>query len=130
MQISAWLWVGLGGFIGSVARYAVALALSPAAPGRFPWATFAVNCLGCALIGVLAGVLARPSVPESARLFLVTGVLGGFTTFSAFGLESFNLLRRGETGLALFYIHGSVVVGIVAVWWGLRLAPAQTVPPV
>ena len=121
-QMSAYLWVGLGGFLGSVARYAVAVALPPAASGRFPVATFAVNCMGCLLIGVLAGGLARTSAPESFRLFLMTGVLGGFTTFSAFGLESLALLRRGETMGAFLYILASVSVGVAAVWLGLRLA--------
>lgn len=118
--MSTYLWVGLGGFIGAVARYAVGAGLGAAPADRFPWATFAVNCLGCLLIGLLAGASAKASVPEPARLFLVTGLLGGFTTFSAFGLESLTLLRRGETILALLYILGSVLVGIAAVWLGLR----------
>ncbi|MGY0635257.1 fluoride efflux transporter CrcB [Luteimonas sp. A478] len=120
--MSAYLWVGLGGFLGSVARYALAVALGAAPTDRFPWATFAVNCLGCLLIGVLVGASAKASVSEPVRLFLVTGFLGGFTTFSAFGLESLILLRRGETSLALLYILGSVLVGITAVWLGLRFA--------
>ena len=66
--------------------------------------------------------LARAAAPESLRLFLITGILGGFTTFSAFGLESVGLLRRGEFGLALLYILVSVLVGIAAVWLGLLLA--------
>lgn len=120
--MNAYLWVGLGGFIGSVARYGVALWLAPGEIGRFPWATFAVNCVGCLLIGVLAGVFARAPAPDAVRLFAITGVLGGFTTFSAFGLESVTLLRRGDLGAALLYILGSVLVGVVAVWLGLRLA--------
>ncbi|MGY0560647.1 MULTISPECIES: fluoride efflux transporter CrcB [unclassified Luteimonas] len=118
--MNEYLWVGLGGFIGSVARYAVAVGLGAAPAGRFPWATFAVNCLGCLLIGLLVGILSKTSVSEPVRLFLVAGILGGFTTFSAFGLESLTLLRRGETSLALLYILGSVLVGIAAVWLGLR----------
>jgi CrcB protein len=119
--MNAYLWVGLGGFLGAVARYAIAVGLQPVASGRFPWATFSVNCVGCLLIGILAGVFARTPVTESIRLFLITGVLGGFTTFSSFGLESIALLRRGDFGLAMLYILGSVVVGIAAVWLGLRL---------
>ena len=118
----AYWWVGLGGFLGSIARYALAVGLPPAAAGRFPVATFAVNCIGCLLIGVLAGVLARVPAPESVRLFLVTGLLGGFTTFSAFGLEALTLLRRGDIGFALLYVVGSVLMGIAAVWLGMRLA--------
>ena len=118
--MSAYLWVGFGGFIGSVARYAVAVGFAPGPLGRFPSVTFAVNCLGCLLIGLLAGAFARTPVSEPVRLFFMTGILGGFTTFSAFGLESFALLRRGEPGLALLYTLGSVLVGIVAVWLGFR----------
>ena len=117
--MSAYLWVGLGGFIGSVARYAVSVGLGAAPADRFPWATFAVNCLGCLLIGLLVGA-SKASLSEPVRLFLITGILGGFTTFSAFGLESLTLLRRGETSLALLYILGSVLVGGAAVWRGLR----------
>lgn len=119
--MGAYLWVGLGGFIGSVARYAASVALAAPAAGRFPWATFAVNGVGCLLIGLLAGASARVPVAEPVRLFVMTGMLGGFTTFSAFGLESLTLLRRGETGLALLYVLGSVLVGIAAVWIGHRL---------
>lgn len=121
--MNAFLWVGLGGFVGSVGRYAVAVWLGPSEITRFPWATFAVNCIGCLLIGLLAGAFSRAPVPEGVRLFLVTGVLGGFTTFSAFGLESLVLMRRGEVGIALTYILGSVFVGVAAIWLGLRLTP-------
>lgn len=122
--MSAYWWVGLGGFVGSVARYAVALWLGGSTAGRFPWATFGVNVVGCLLIGLLAGVFARSPTPESVRLFLVTGLLGGFTTFSAFGLETLGLLRRGDVGLALSYALGSVLLSLLAVWIGLRLAAA------
>lgn len=123
-QMNAYLWVGLGGFLGSIARFGASMALGPISPGRFPWATFAVNCLGCLLIGLLSGAFSRSGVPESVRLFVITGLLGGFTTFSAFGLESVALLRRGETGLAVLYILGSAALGVAAVWLGLRLTSA------
>ena len=123
-QMSAYLWVGLGGFLGSIARYSVALLVPASATSRFPTATFIVNCLGCLLIGLLAGLSTRMSIPEHVRVFLITGILGGFTTFSAFGLESVNLLRRGEFGFALLYVLGSVFVGLLAVWLGFRFASA------
>ncbi|MCM2309798.1 MAG: fluoride efflux transporter CrcB [Steroidobacteraceae bacterium] len=115
------LWVGLGGLLGSIVRYAVAIGIGGTEPDRFPWATFVVNCIGCLLIGLLAGWFASAPVPEAARLFLITGVLGGFTTFSAFGLESLSLMRNGELALALLYILSSVLVGVLAVWIGVRI---------
>jgi len=120
--VGNFLWVGLGGFIGAVARYAVAVAMGPAATLRFPWPTFTVNVLGCLAIGLLAGYFTRVPAPEHLRLFLVTGILGGFTTFSAFGVESLGLLRRGDHALGLAYAGGSVLVGLLAVWLGFRLA--------
>lgn len=122
--MTAFLWVGVGGFLGSVARYAVAVALAGhPVQSRFPLATFAVNLLGCALIGVLAGLWERhPFLDPRLRLFLITGVLGGFTTFSAFGLETLGLLRDGKVAMAGLYIMSSVLLGVLAVWIGFRLA--------
>jgi len=117
------LLVGLGGFIGSVVRYKLGgVVLHMTAQGRLPYGTFTVNVLGCLLVGVLAGIAERYEVfgPDT-RLFLFTGLLGGFTTFSAFGLETVALIRRGEPGTAALYAAGSVVLGIAAVWIGLKL---------
>lgn len=117
------LLVGLGGFIGTIARYKLGgVILHMTVQGRFPLGIFAVNILGCLLVGLLAGIAERYDVfgPE-ARLFLFTGLLGGFTTFSAFGLEAMSLIRRGDLGTAALYAGGSVVFGITAVWLGLKL---------
>ena len=116
--------VGLGGFIGSIARYLLGgLVLQMTAQDRFPAGTFVVNVLGCLVIGLLAGAFERhPGFGPDVRLFLFTGLLGGFTTFSAFGLEAVVLLRRGELATAALYAGGSVVLGIAAVWVGLKLA--------
>jgi len=117
------LLVGLGGFIGSVARYKLGgLVLHLTAPERFPYSTFAVNVLGCLVVGILAGLAERYELfgPDT-RLFLFTGLLGGFTTFSAFGLDAMFLVRRGELWVAALYAGASVVVGITAVWLGLKL---------
>jgi CrcB protein len=124
--MKALLLVGLGGCIGSIARYALGMLLTqPAAHGRFPLGTFAVNVLGCLLAGLLAGWWERQALLSAdARLFVFTGLLGGFTTFSAFGLETVALLRRGEPGTAVLYAGGSVALGIAAVWLGLRLVAA------
>ena len=120
------LYVGLGGAIGAMARHLLGgWVLHHTAQGRFPAGTFAVNVLGCLLIGALAGLAERHALASpSLRVFLFTGVLGGFTTFSAFGLETLYLLRRGETGVAAAYVAGSVLLGLAAVWIGFRLAGA------
>lgn len=116
------LLVGLGGFIGSVARYKLGgLVLHLAAQERFPYSTFAVNILGCLVIGLLAGLTERYELFGSGtRLFLFTGLLGGFTTFSAFGLDAMLLVRRGELLVAALYAGASVILGITAVWLGLK----------
>lgn len=117
------LLVGLGGFVGSVARYKLGgLVLHLTAQERFPYSTFAINVLGCLIVGILAGLVERYEffTPE-ARLFLFTGLLGGFTTFSAFGLDAMFLVRRGELGVAALYAGASVGIGFAAVWIGLKL---------
>lgn len=121
--MNATLLVGIGGFLGAVARYKLGTAVMHATGiVRFPIGTFIVNVFGCLAIGLLAGVVARHHVlGVEARLFLFTGVLGGFTTFSAFGLETVELLRRGELAIASLYAGGSVVAGLFAVWLGLWL---------
>lgn len=117
------LLVGIGGFIGSVARYKLGgLVLHLAAQQRFPYSTFAVNVFGCLVMGLLAGAATRYEVfGPGTRLLLFTGVLGGFTTFSAFGLEATQLIRRGEFWIAALYAGSSVVLGIAAVWVGIRV---------
>ncbi len=92
------LLVGLGGFAGSIGRYLVGHWLLPLTVAhRFPWPTFVVNVSGCLIIGILAGLAQKHGLFGSGtRLFLFTGLLGGYTTLSAFGLESLMLLRRGE----------------------------------
>lgn len=117
------LLVGLGGCIGSVARYKLGgLVLHLSAQERFPYSTFAVNVGGCLVAGLLAGLAERYSVfGAETRLFLFTGLLGGFTTFSAFGLDAMYLVRRGEPGIAALYAVASIAVGMAAVWLGLKL---------
>ena len=114
------LLVAAGGAIGSVLRWWMSVAIQRSAPTTFPWGTFAVNALGSLAIGVLAGlVAARVLESHAARAFLVVGLLGGFTTFSAFSLESLGLIRDGRWILALAYAVGSVVIGIVAAAIGM-----------
>jgi CrcB protein len=115
--------VGLGGFIGSIGRYKLGGAiLHHSTAWRFPLSTFAVNVIGCFVIGALAALVEhRDFFSPETRLFLFTGLLGGFTTFSAFGYEGVFLLRRGEIGIAIAYAGLSVVCGFAAVWLAFKL---------
>jgi CrcB protein len=125
MSLPAIALVGLGGAAGSIARYLLAgWTLATAAPQKFPLGTFAVNVAGCLAAGLLAGLAERHPgwLSPDLRLLLFTGLLGGFTTFSAFALETAHLLRRGEWLVAAGYAGGSLALGIAAVWIGLRVA--------
>lgn len=114
--------VGLGGFLGSVGRYKLGgFVLHRTGGWNFPLSTFTINILGCLVIGALAALVEKQDLLSAeARLFLFTGVLGGFTTFSAFGFEAMFLLRKGELLIALLYTGLSVVLGVAAVWLGFR----------
>jgi len=121
-----YLLAAAGGALGALARWAVVLAL-PRSPGQWPWATLAVNLVGCLLIGVLLAVLsARRPDDERLRTFLGAGVLGGFTTFSAFAVEAADLLRAGLPVLAGTYVTVSALGGLLAVALGIRLGGAGT----
>lgn len=117
------LLVALGGALGSVARYLLSgVALHHTVEWRFPLGTFAVNVIGCLAVGVLGGLVVKHDLLSAeARLFLFTGVAGGFTTFSAFGLETFYLLRRGELLVAGGYVAASVIAGLLVLWLGFML---------
>jgi CrcB protein len=112
------LLAGAGGFLGSVARYGVSILLLPWC-GRFPWATLGINVLGCFLIGLLMPwVEGRPEW----LVFIISGILGGFTTFSAFGHETHKLAQGNSPFLAVLYVAASVGLGLAAVWGGRGLA--------
>lgn len=118
--------VGLGGFLGSVARYMVTLMFAPLAPG-FPFATLTVNIVGCFLIGFLGELAVSTTlVSPEARLFLVTGFCGGFTTFSAYMFEHTALLKDGQLFYAGIYLAGSIAGGLVALYTGTLLAKLWT----
>ena len=118
--------VGLGGFLGAVSRFLLADLVQGAAGNRFPYGTLAVNVVGCAVIGAVTALAeTRGGLSDGLRLFLVVGLLGGFTTFSAFGNETLALLRAGEGGPAAANVLANVLLAIGAVWVG-RLV-AQTV---
>ena len=110
------LLVALGGALGSVLRWAVTIGVARATrEPAFPWGTLAVNLAGSLVIGVLLGIATdRGALAAPARLLLVTGLLGGFTTFSAFSWEALALLRAGHTWAAGGYVTGSVLGGLAA----------------
>ncbi|MEE6258417.1 fluoride efflux transporter CrcB [Plantactinospora sonchi] len=111
--------VGLGGALGSVARYAVSLGW-PHPPHGFPWATLVINLAGCALIGVLMQLIGTQVAPHRlVRPFFGTGVLGGFTTFSTYAVEIRGLLGAGRPGTALGYLFGTLAGALLAVRLGM-----------
>ena len=113
--------VAIGGALGSAARYLVNVtAMRLLGPG-FPWATVAVNVAGSFLMGVLVVALAHRDAMRLAP-FLMTGVLGGFTTFSAFSLDTLTLYERGQPGVAAAYVAGSVVLSLAAIVAGIHAA--------
>jgi CrcB protein len=124
----AYLLAALGGALGALARWGVATAL-PHAPGDWPWATLLVNLTGCLLLGALTAALtARSPEPPWARPFLAVGVLGGYTTYSAFAVEVVELADAGAAVLAAGYVLVSVLGGVLAVAVGaraVRTAPAR-----
>lgn len=116
--------VALGGAIGSVVRFKLSgWVLHHTVDWRFPAGTFAVNVIGCLTAGILAGLVEKHDYfSPDTRMLLFTGFLGGFTTFSAFGLETMFLLKRGEVLIAAANVVLSVVAGLLAVWLGLGIS--------
>jgi CrcB protein len=117
-----YLLVFVGGGLGSTLRYLVNIVCPRLLGTAFPYHTFIINITGSTVMGLVAGYLAfRGETAASWRLFLMTGILGGYTTFSAFSLDAALLYERGEIGLALFYVLGSVVLSIAGLFTGLAL---------
>jgi fluoride exporter len=122
--VNAYLAVMIGGAVGAGGRYAVGTMLSARLGPAFPWGRLAVNLIGGLAIGLLAGWLSR-SGNDQLRLLLIVGVLGGFTTFSAFGLDAVELIGRGQLPRAMAYIAASVAGSIMLTALGLALARAS-----
>jgi CrcB protein len=121
--VGLWLLVGVGGAVGSMARYGLSGLVHRYLGMSFPYGTFAVNIIGCLIFGAIASAdNGRFAIGPSGRALLLTGVIGGFTTFSAFSFETFALIRDGETGLALLNVGGQIVVGIIAMWAGYTIS--------
>jgi CrcB protein len=113
------LLIGLGGGAGSILRYLASRVTVRAGLVTFPVATLAVNVLGCFLIGVLVGASLRAGLGAPQKALLVTGFCGGFTTFSAFSLESLQMYQAGSYAMLALYVAVSVMVGFAAVWAGI-----------
>ncbi|WP_180902159.1 fluoride efflux transporter CrcB [Martelella soudanensis] len=114
--------VAAGGALGSVGRHFVGVVATRMGAVNFPWGTLAVNIIGSLLIGLLVEAVARVlNESAEARMFIVIGFLGGFTTFSSFSLDAMNMIERGDVVPAVAYVIGSVVVALGAVWAGLAI---------
>lgn len=119
------LLVGLGGFIGSALRFIVTNVAQSVFAERFPMGTLLVNLLGCLLIGAISQVFeSRAESSESLRLFLVVGILGGFTTFSSFGNDTINAVRASAVLLAGINVVAQVAGGLTLVWLGRLMVQA------
>jgi len=110
------LLIGTGSFIGGISRHLLSLLIQARSVSLFPFHTLIVNIVGCFFIGFVLGVFDRGQISHEWKLFFTTGILGGFTTFSAFSSETFILFRDGNSGYALLYILASVLLGLLATY--------------
>jgi fluoride exporter len=114
--------IGLGGALGSIARYLAQVYIGRLTTVIFPMGTLLVNCTGCFLIGLLFALALKYTwLTMEWRLFLITGICGGYTTFSSFSLESINLLKEGNYSYFFLYVLGSVIIGLLATVAGFAL---------
>ena len=114
--------IGTGSFIGGVLRYLLSQFIHAKTLSTFPFGTLTVNILGCFLIGMVFGFSDKGNITPEWRLFLATGILGGFTTFSAFSNETVGMLREGQLWYATAYISSSVIVGLLATFIGIAIS--------
>ncbi len=112
--------VMLGGALGCGGRYVLSVWLNPQAATTMPWGTLLVNVAGCLMIGWLSSFLSDAS--EAVRMGVLVGLLGGFTTFSSFGLEAMRMLQAGQVSTAVLYMMLSNLGGLAGVWLGLRIS--------
>jgi CrcB protein len=120
--VTPWLVVFVGGGLGSMLRHGVNVTAARMFGTGFPFGTLVANITGCFVMGLIAGYLAfRGDASQTWRLFLMTGVLGGYTTFSAFSLDALLLWERGQAGLAALYVVASVVLALLGVVIGMAL---------
>ncbi len=122
--VLTYLWVACGGALGSMARFWLTAVMAGFTGLRFPWGTLLINVVGSLVIGLIAGLTLQPDRLQwhpDARIFLMTGVCGGFTTFSAFSLQTLELMQVGEGVAACAYAIASVLLCVVATWAGVSL---------
>ncbi len=116
-----WLLVACGGAIGACLRYGAGLLIARPT-SLFPWVTWSINVLGCFLAGVFFALSQRyPALQNETRLFVMVGIFGGFTTFSSFGLETFQLFRQEQMSMAVMYSLSSLIVGVLCLAMGFYL---------
>ncbi|WP_022835991.1 fluoride efflux transporter CrcB [Salisaeta longa] len=120
--MTALLWIALGGGLGALMRHGLGRAVHRALPEQFPYGTLAANLCGCLLIGLAWGWLERVRLPPQVAPFLLTGVIGAFTTFSTYSLESIQLMRTGHWAAGLTNIAVSNAAGLALVFLGLWMA--------
>jgi CrcB protein len=115
--------IAIGGAIGAIARYLLSTFVLRVSGTLFPLGTFVVNAIGCLVFGAIAGATSqRVQISSTVRLFLLTGILGGFTTFSSYAFESFALVRDGQFAWATINVVGQVVAGLIGLWAGYAIA--------
>ena len=120
--IRGWIALAACGALGTLCRYVLGGWIARATGGTFPWETCAINLSGCLAIGAMAAAIDRGAmIAPATRVAIMVGLLGGFTTFSTFGLESFRLLAEAEWGRALAYVGLTNLGGLAAVWAGYRM---------
>lgn len=115
-----WIYVFLGGGLGSLFRYGIGLYFA-SVDTDFPLGTFISNFIACLILGILIGIQVKENLPTNYSLLFITGFCGGFSTFSTFSAESLNLFQNQQYALGLSYIGGSILLGLLAVYLGIKL---------
>lgn len=122
MNYFVFIAIGVGGALGAMARFALSTLIYQKYAHTFPWGTFAVNILGCFVVGLVYVFGMEYLSSSNIRLFIIVGFLGAFTTFSTFSIETLNILKAGQIKIALSYGFGSLFLCLLAVWLGIAMA--------